>query len=145
MDFWSEEALADPDLEIVVLEGELRKAQLAADVEALDRLIDEDLLFTGPTGELATKADDLAAHGSGVVRFREHEFKDVQVRKVGADVAVVALLARLVVDVHGATHRGTFRYTRVWHRRDGRWRIVAGHVSEIPAAESGDPGRSTDS
>jgi ketosteroid isomerase-like protein len=125
----------DPDPEIVALESELRAAQLAADVEALDRLIDEDLLFAGPTGELATKAEDLAAHGSGVVRFRAHEPEELRVRKVGSDVAVVALRTRLVVEVHGVTHRGTFRYTRVWHRQGGRWRVVAGHVSEVPARE----------
>ena len=128
--------MIDPDPEIVGLEGELRRAQLAADVEALDRLIDEDLLFTGPTGDLATKAEDLAAHESGMVRFRAHEPEEMRIRKVGTDVAVVALLARLIVDVHGVTHRGTFRYTRVWHRRDGRWRIVAGHVSEVPGQET---------
>jgi uncharacterized protein (TIGR02246 family) len=125
--------MSDPDSEIAALEGELRNAQLAADVSTLDRLIDDDLLFTGPTGELATKADDLAAHRSGVVRFRSHDPEDMHIRKVGSDVAVVALRTRLVVEVHGVTHRGTFRYTRVWQRRDGRWRIVAGHVSEAPA------------
>lgn len=33
----------------------------------------EDLLFTGPDGNLGTKAQNLAAHGSGTVRFRGHE------------------------------------------------------------------------
>ena len=114
------------------LEGELRRAQLASDVEALDRLIDEDLLFTGPTGQLATKAEDLSAHGTGLVKFRSHEPEEIRVRRIGADVAVVALRTRLVVEVQDVTHSGTFRYTRIWHRRDGRWRIVAGHVSEVP-------------
>ena len=41
---------------IVALEAELRAAQLTADVAALDRLISEDLLFTGPDGQLGTKA-----------------------------------------------------------------------------------------
>ena len=125
--------MTDPDPEIVALEGELRRAQLAADVDALDRLIDEDLLFVGPNGEPATKAEDLAAHASGIVRFREHDPEDMRIRMVGADVAVVSLRTRLVVEVHSVTHRGTFAYTRVWHRQGERWRIVGGHVSEVPA------------
>ena len=129
--------MTDPEKEIVELEGELRRAQLASDIQALDRLIDDDLLFTGPNGELATKADDLSAHRSGVVKFRAHEPEEIRVRRVGADVAIVALRTRLVVEVHGVTHRGTFRYTRVWHHRDGGWRIVAGHVSEVPNAVPG--------
>ena len=123
-----------PDTAIVALEAQLRAAQLAADVTQLAALIDEELLFTGPDGQLGTKAQDLAAHGSGVLRFREHEPEELRVRRVGPDVAVVALRARLAVEVAGRLMRGTYRYTRVWSRAtDGAWRVVGGHVSEVPA------------
>jgi ketosteroid isomerase-like protein len=123
-----------PDREIVELEVRLRAAQLSADVAALDALIDEVLLFTGPDGQLGTKAQDLAAHGSGAVRFREHEPEELRVRRVGSDVAIVALRARLTVEVGGSLVRGTYRYTRVWSRgEDGSWRVAGGHVSEVPA------------
>jgi hypothetical protein len=56
--------IGDADPEIVALEAMLRAAQLNADVEMLGRLISDSLLFTGPDGNLATKADDLAAHAS---------------------------------------------------------------------------------
>ena len=59
---------ADP--EVVGLEARLRDAQLNADVAALDALLAETLLFTGPDGTLGTKQLDLGAHGSGAVRFR---------------------------------------------------------------------------
>ena len=49
--------------DIVVAEARLRAAQLAADVSALDALIASNLLFTGPDGQLGTKAEDLAASG----------------------------------------------------------------------------------
>jgi ketosteroid isomerase-like protein len=123
-----------PDVEIVALEARLRAAQLAADLEQLDQLIDDDLLFTGPDGQLGTKAQDLAAHGSGALRFREHEPEELRVRRVGRDVAVVALRARLAVEVGGKLVRGTYRYTRVWSRgTDSAWRVAGGHVSEVPA------------
>lgn len=124
---------ADPG--IVALEAAIRRAQLDADVQALDALVGGELLFTGPDGQLGTKAQDLEAHGSGVVRFREHEPEELRVRRVGDDVAVSALRARLAVEVAGTLVRGTFRYTRVWAREgDGRWRVVGGHVSEVPAS-----------
>lgn len=120
------------DREIVALEAELRAAQLAADVATLDRLIADALLFTGPDGQLGTKAQDLAAHASGAVRFRVHEPEELQVRAIGETVRVVALRTRLVVEVGGTPVSGTFRYTRVWARENGGpWRIVAGHVSEV--------------
>ena len=129
-------ALAGPaDPEIVACEAQIRAAQLNADVAALDRLIAEELLFTGPDGQLGTKAQDLAAHGSGAVRFRGHEPEELRVRRVGADVAVSALRARLTVEVAGTLLRGTYRYTRVWAREDGGpWRVVGGHVSVVPNA-----------
>ena len=128
-----QQALAGPqDDEVVALEEQLRAAQLAGDVPALDRLISEDLLFTGPDGQLGTKAQDLAAHGSGVVRFRSHEPEELRIRRVGDDVAIVALRARLGVEVQGVLHSGTYRYTRVWVReRDGAWRVAGGHVASV--------------
>lgn len=123
---------ADP--EIIELEARLRAAQLNADLDALEALISNDLLFTGPDGQLGTKAQDLAAHGSGAIRFRSHDPEELRVRRVGTYVAVSALRARLAVDVVGRPSRGTYRYTRVWAREgDGQWRVVGGHVSEVPS------------
>lgn len=47
--------IGQPDPEIVALEEEIRAAQLAADTAVLDRLIAEELLFTGPDGNVGTK------------------------------------------------------------------------------------------
>lgn len=113
------------------LEAALRQAQLDGDVDALDRLIDDELIFVGPDGALASKADDLALHRSGAVRFKTHEPIDLQWRLVAADVVVVTLHARLAVVFHGQSVTGNFRYTRVWARRNGGWRVVAGHVSAM--------------
>ena len=109
---------ADPD--IVALEARIRAAQLDADVAALDSLIADELLFTGPDGQLGTKAQDLQAHRSGAVRFRIHEPEELRVRRIAEDVAVSALRARLAVEVDGTVFRGTYRYTRVWAREGGR-------------------------
>ena len=118
--------------EIKALEERMRRAQLEGNVSALDALISDDLLFTGPDGELGTKAQDLQAHGSGLVRFREHHLEDLQIRPVTDDVVVTALRARLAVEFQGRLIKGTYRYTRVWSRENGKWRVVGGHVSEVP-------------
>jgi ketosteroid isomerase-like protein len=123
-----------PDPEIVAVESQLRTAQLRADIAGLDRLISDDLLFTGPDGEIGTKEQDLEAHRSSAVRFREHEPEDLRIRRVGKNVAVTALRTRLAVEVGGVVVRGTYRYTRVWAREKGSgWRVVGGHVSEVPS------------
>jgi RimJ/RimL family protein N-acetyltransferase/ketosteroid isomerase-like protein len=131
------QAVVVGDVEPAIVEGEarLRAAQLVGDVEALDALIAEELLFTGPDGQLGTKAQDLGAHRDGVVRFREHVPEELRMRRVRQDVVVTALRARLVVEVGGVLVRGTYRYTRVWARDDaGDWRVVGGHVSMVAPA-----------
>ena len=125
------------DDEIVGCEAEMRAAQLNADVAALERLIADELLFTGPTGELGTKAEDLELHRSGAVRFRSHEPEELRIRRVGPDVAVAALRTRLVVEVQGELVSGTYRYTRVWAREvASAWRVVGGHVSAVQSPPS---------
>jgi ketosteroid isomerase-like protein len=126
---------ADPDL--ITAEARLRRAQLDADVGALDELISESLLFAGPDGSLASKAQDLEAHASGVVRFRRHDPLELTIRRLSGDIAVASLLAKLAVEVNGTTASGTYRYTRVWqHDADRGWRVVAGQVSEVRSTQA---------
>lgn len=121
---------ADP--EIVLLEARLRAAQLGADLNALESLISEDLLFTGPDGQLGTKAGDIQAYRSGTVKFLAHVPEELRIRRVGAEVAITSLRAQLTVDVAGHRSRGVYRYTRVWAREGGmEWRVAGGHVSLV--------------
>lgn len=128
-----ENALIGPaDPEIVELEARVRTAQLSGDVIALEVLIDDDLLFTGPDGNLGTKVQDLDAYRSGLVKFCSHEPLELRIRRVGTNVAITSLRAWLVVDVSGKTSEGMYRYTRIWDRQHGnQWRVVGGHVSQI--------------
>ena len=121
------------DAHIAGLESQLRDAQLASDVHALDLLIADELLFTGPDGQLYAKADDLAAHRDGGIRIATHEPQELRIRRIGDDVAVVALRAHLAGSFGGQTFDDIVRYTRVWARESvDDWRIVAGHVSIVP-------------
>jgi ketosteroid isomerase-like protein len=132
--------VGSPDAEIVELEERIRLAQLSADVATLNELIADQLLFTGPDGQLGKKEQDLAAHGSGAVRFVRHDPEELRIQRVGDGIAMVALRARLAVEVGGRLVSGTYRYTRVWARDgDQPWRVVGGHVSEVPGTEGDFP------
>ena len=110
----------------------LREAQLAGDVAALDALIDDQLVFTGPDGMIYGKQDDLEAHRRGAIRITTLEPSDERVQDFG-DIVVVTVRMEMRGSFNGAPFAGPFRYTRVWQRREQRWRIVAGHVSAIGA------------
>lgn len=111
-------------------EAELRAAQLSGDVAALERLIDDALVFTGPDGGIYGKADDLDAHRRGWVRITRLEPSDERVQSFG-DVAVVSVRMEMAGAWRGEPFAGPFRYTRVWRRDAAGWRVVAGHVSAV--------------
>lgn len=119
---------ADPILEA---EAALRDAMFANDIDALDRLLDDALIFTALDGTVIGKQWDLDAHRARRLRLARMEASDRHVVRLGA-VAVVSVRMDLAGTWDGAPVEGSYRYTRVWAERPGGWRIVAGHLSAIP-------------
>jgi hypothetical protein len=115
---------------ILAAEEELRRAQLAGDVAALDRLLDDELVFTGIDGRLYAKADDLTLHRSGKLRITRMDPGERRVLRLGP-VVVVSVRMEAAATVDGAEVSGPLRYTRVWYERPGGWRVVAGHMSAV--------------
>lgn len=110
-------------------EDALRTAMLSGDVESLDRLLDDDLLFVAPNGELARKSDDLANYRSGHQSIQKHEPRDLTITLHGEDVAVSSVVVELAGQFRGEAFAATFRYTRTWRRvSSGAWRIIGGAV-----------------
>jgi len=120
------------DEEILECETELQRAQLASDVDALRRLLGDELVFTSIDGSLATKNDDLSLHRSGRLRITRMEPVERRLLHLGVtSIVSVKMDAAAVLD--GVSMTGMLRYTRVWHKRSGNWQVVAGHMSTVPA------------
>jgi uncharacterized protein DUF4440 len=127
----TDEARAElSDAALHACEASLRQAQLAGDVRALDRLVDDTLVFTGPDGTVYGKQDDLDAHRRGVVRITRLEPSEERIQRFG-HIAVVSVRMEMSGTFQGADFAGPFRYTRVWCAQREGWRIVAGHVSAV--------------
>lgn len=121
------------DLESRVIQAEerLRQAMLTNDVAVLDELIAPDLLFTGHLGQLASKADDLAAHRARLLRAEIMEPSERRIQ-LHPNFAVVSVLMRLIGSYAGEPIDQYMRYTRVWAiGANGSLQIVAGHMSEM--------------
>ena len=113
---------------ILAHEEALRLAQLHGDVTALERLIDDDLIFTSLDGAIVGKQDDLELHRSGRLRITRMEPIDRRVMILG-DIAVVSAKMNAAASFDGAVSEGLLRYTRVWRKHADGCRIVAGHMS----------------
>jgi hypothetical protein len=123
--------MADIEATIRTVEERLWKAQLAGDVEALDELIADDLLFTGLAGSLETKAADLEQHRSGALKITKLEPLEFRVRVIpGGAITSVKMDAAAVIA--GKLTSAVLRYTRVWISERGRWQIAGGHMSVLP-------------
>jgi hypothetical protein len=123
----------NPDIETQIRDRETRlyAAMLTSDVAELDVLIADDLLFVGPTGELATKAMDLDLHRTGGTKFHDLVLKELEIRVWNEQLAIAAAKIFLSGTYLGNNFAGDFRYLRVWGHGESGWQIVGGSVSPI--------------
>jgi hypothetical protein len=113
---------------LLAAERRLQAAQLAADADALDELIDDRLVFTGPDGVLYSKQDDLDLQRSGDQRLTEVTEEELTALVVG-DTGVTWFLGRLAGRFKGEEFTARVRYTRTWVNTERGWRLLAAHVS----------------
>ncbi len=122
----------DPTDDVILArEADLREAMFANDVAALDRLIDDELIFTALDGTVVGKQADLDAHRARLLRLVRFDPSDRHLVRCGSTV-VVSVRMEIEGTYDGAPVGGVLRYTRVWCERPDGWRIVAGHMSTVP-------------
>lgn len=113
------------------LENRLIDAMKASNVQELDNLISNGLIFTAHNGMMFSKEDDLAAHKSGNIKIFEINTSE-QVIKIVDDVAIVSVLMEISGSFFGNTEVGFFRFTRIWKAaEDGNWKIIAAHSTQV--------------
>ena len=123
----------NPEIETLIraCEERLYAAMLASNVDELDALIADDLLFAGPTGELATKEMDLELHRSGGTQFHELTPKELEVRVWSEQFALASAKVFLRGTFLGQAFAGDYRYTRIWRKGQQSWQVVGGSVTAM--------------
>ena len=122
---------SDIEAQIRNCEARLYTAMLASDMAELDALLADDLLFAGPTGELATKAMDLELHRTGSTKFHELTPKELEVRVWSEQFALASARIFLRGTFLGEAFAGNHRYTRIWRKGPQGWQIVGGSVTAM--------------
>lgn len=111
------------------VEERLRDAMLSGDVSALDELLGDRMVFTNQAGVRLSKADDIAAHQSGLLRIERLDVIGESIVRLLGESAIVSVTVDLAGTYDGQSFGGAFAYSRVWHRSDGQWRVEAAHCS----------------
>jgi uncharacterized protein (TIGR02246 family) len=110
--------------QIQELEQQIARAVVERDAAFVERVWDDDFAYTGVRGEVKTKTDILAEIKAGELTFEVLKFDDIKVRLFG-ETAVVTGRATTKGRSPQGEISGVVRYTRVYFRRDGAWRLVA--------------------
>jgi ketosteroid isomerase-like protein len=124
----------DTTKELVAVEQKFNDALVRSDWKAVEQMYADDLVFTNADGSVTHKSDEIATIKSGDEKLDFIEMSDVKVQDLG-DVAVTT--GRLVEKGRYKTEDlgGTYRYTDVWAKRNGRWQLVAGQETRYTPAK----------
>jgi ketosteroid isomerase-like protein len=99
-------------------------ALIAGNVEALDRLCADDLVFVHANGHQDGKTGFLEQTRSGHIRYRSIVRKTTNVT-VSGTVAIVYASVGVEVTMNGEQRASHVRYMSVWTNGTGEWKLLA--------------------
>ncbi len=97
-----------------------------SDVQAMENLLAEKLIFTNHLGKVVSKAEDIASHREKVFVINSIILSNQEVINLG-NSAVVTTQANISGCYNGQPTAGNFRFTRVWTNCENGWQVIAGH------------------
>ncbi len=119
-------------LEKEVLEVDTQRADayVNGDVATLDRILADDCTYVHPSGKVETKAELLAGFKAQDRKYKSIKRDDVVVRIYG-NTAIVTGRNSISAEYQGKNYDVQNRFTRVYVKQTGKWRLVAHHGSNI--------------
>jgi ketosteroid isomerase-like protein len=123
--------VAAADAELRTAESQLAAALSSVDVDKLSRIWADDFVSTMADGRVTSGQRRLASlrakrPEAGVLVISKNENVDVHAY---GDWAVVLVTSSWVAD--GKKVGEPYQATHVWAKRDGVWRLVAAHISQV--------------
>ena len=113
--------------QVTVAMEALKQAMIHRDGAALDRLLNDDLMYTHSAGQVETKADVIKSIGSGKSIIEKLEFSNTTVRVYGE----TALVKGRVDLWHSATNIVPMDVLHVWVKKADGWRLVARQATRL--------------
>lgn len=122
------------------LEEQLRHGMVASDTTVLASLWAPEYLSTSAVGHTSSRAEALAAYGSGLVNVDSAVVRELDVRSYG-DAAVSVGMLEWAGSAAAQPFRGTVRFLHVWVLSGGAWRLVASQLTGQPIRAPASSGR----
>jgi ketosteroid isomerase-like protein len=118
------------DEQINECENRLLEALKIGDIEVIDELLHDDLIFNIPTGQTISKAMDIENYRSGLMTVYDISTTD-QIIKTIEDISIVAVTIQLKAKYADQVIDGKFKYLRIWKLFDNSWKVIAGSGYQI--------------
>ena len=110
--------------QIKALLDQSREAALKGDSSYIEKNVADDYTRTNFSGTTESKSNLINAYKSGDLKYQSIETSDVKVQIYG-DAAVATYAAQVKATNKGQDTSGSFRVTRVFVKRNGKWQEVA--------------------
>jgi ketosteroid isomerase-like protein len=130
------------DREVLAQEQQLTDATRALDIDALDRIYADDIIFTGVTGAICDKTTvmdeahrgrterDKASANPGTAAVVDYQKDELRITRHG-DTAVASFRFGVTISGDGKEVVRRYRTTNVWVKRSDRWKVIAAHTAAL--------------
>jgi len=119
--------------EIAAVEEEANEAFLRRDLEKLDELFSDDLVVNSPINRINDKKKLFELLSSGVIGHVSSTFEHELIRRDGELVLVMGSDAVKNSESEPTLHR---RFTNIWRKEGGRWRLYIRHANVIGRSQA---------
>lgn len=111
--------------DILNQENRLYGAIKASNIQVLEELLHDDLLFIIPSGDVITKEMDLQSYRDGNIKINEL-IPHLENLNIIDDVAVITLIIELKGNYSGEDFESKCRYIRFWKTCPSGIKVVGG-------------------
>lgn len=115
---------------LMKMEQEMADAILKGDTSVWDKYSDANSVFTDPTGMMMNKAQSMAMFKSGDLKFESIKMDNMKVQMFG-NTAIVTYTSMDKGTYKGRDISGEYRWTDVFAKMGGKWKLVAGQGTPI--------------
>jgi len=129
----SKESARAAEQQVLKMEEKVNQAIGKNDWRTVSRFWAEDMDYINASGQLLTQADFVNALKSGNIKFLFNRHSDVRARAYGdcGNIVVVTGYSTSHINLGGKLSVGPRRYTDVWVKRNGAWKMVVHHVTNV--------------
>ena len=124
--------MAGNERALIDLDRKRMRAMVAKDIETLESLLADDLVYTHSSARLDTKRTLIQGMVSGTTVYTGVKPSEVKAQDLG-DTVVLTGIAHIEVTSNGTPNAFGVRFTDVYTRRGDLWQMVTWQSTRLPA------------